>query len=265
MSELCRKYGVSRPTGYAWVKRFRDAAHDLRALEEKSRRPLSNPQAVQPQTQAPRALPAEKDPPARAATDAAVCEHARTERHLVHRFQGQVSHAGRAVVPRAHAARRGHAVLDSRRGDARSERQQRGEGPRLRVSGIRAAEGDALRQRAAVCLDGSRAALETLGVVAEARHQARAHRARQAAAEWPPRTLTGARRAAIRASCSSPISPTGARQPEPEVASGRAAAVGGQPLRLAAPSSSRDSATMARLWTPRMISPPGSRATTSKA
>ena len=46
MSELCRKYGVSRPTGYAWVKRFRDGSHDVRAVEEKSRRPLSNPQAV---------------------------------------------------------------------------------------------------------------------------------------------------------------------------------------------------------------------------
>lgn len=46
MAELCRKYGVSRPTGYAWVKRFRDADRDLRAVEEKSRRPLSNPQAI---------------------------------------------------------------------------------------------------------------------------------------------------------------------------------------------------------------------------
>jgi putative transposase len=46
MAELCRKYGVSRPTGYAWVKRFRDADGDLRAIEEKSRRPHSNPQAI---------------------------------------------------------------------------------------------------------------------------------------------------------------------------------------------------------------------------
>ena len=51
MSELCRKFGVSRPTGYAWVKRFRDASHDLRAVEEKSRRPLSNPQAIEPQVE----------------------------------------------------------------------------------------------------------------------------------------------------------------------------------------------------------------------
>ena len=39
MAELCRKYGVGPPTGYAWVKRFRDANHDVRAVEEKSRRP----------------------------------------------------------------------------------------------------------------------------------------------------------------------------------------------------------------------------------
>ena len=48
LAELCRKYGVSRPTGYAWVKRFRDAGHDLRAVEEKSRRPLANPHAISP-------------------------------------------------------------------------------------------------------------------------------------------------------------------------------------------------------------------------
>ena len=46
MAELCRKYGVSRPTGYGWVKRFRDASHDVRAVEEKSRRPQSNPHAI---------------------------------------------------------------------------------------------------------------------------------------------------------------------------------------------------------------------------
>jgi putative transposase len=51
MAELCRKYGVSRPTGYAWVKRFRDPGNDLRAIEEKSRRPLSNPHAISPEVE----------------------------------------------------------------------------------------------------------------------------------------------------------------------------------------------------------------------
>ena len=51
MAELCRKYGVSRPTGYNWVNRFREASHDIRALEEESRRPLSNPHAISPQVE----------------------------------------------------------------------------------------------------------------------------------------------------------------------------------------------------------------------
>ena len=37
MAELCRKYGVSRPTGYAWVKRFCDGGFKVAAVEEKSR------------------------------------------------------------------------------------------------------------------------------------------------------------------------------------------------------------------------------------
>jgi transposase InsO family protein len=51
MAELCRKYGVSRPTGYAWVKRFRDANHDVRAVAEKSRRPQTNPNAISAQVE----------------------------------------------------------------------------------------------------------------------------------------------------------------------------------------------------------------------
>jgi putative transposase len=46
MSELCRKFGVGRPTGYAWVKRYRDAGLGPTALEEKSRRPLPNPHSI---------------------------------------------------------------------------------------------------------------------------------------------------------------------------------------------------------------------------
>lgn len=51
MAELCRKFGISRPTGYAWVKRFRAANHDVRAVEEKSRRPHSNPHAISPEVE----------------------------------------------------------------------------------------------------------------------------------------------------------------------------------------------------------------------
>src|SRR5687768_16693592 len=37
-AELCREFGISRQTGYAWVKRFREANHDLGAVKERSRR-----------------------------------------------------------------------------------------------------------------------------------------------------------------------------------------------------------------------------------
>src|SRR5205823_4855608 len=47
VAELCRRFGISRQTGYVWIKRFGDAGHDVRALEEKSKRPLTSPTAVE--------------------------------------------------------------------------------------------------------------------------------------------------------------------------------------------------------------------------
>ncbi len=47
VAELCRRFGISRQTGYVWIKRFSDAGHDLRALEEKSKRPLTSPAAIE--------------------------------------------------------------------------------------------------------------------------------------------------------------------------------------------------------------------------
>ncbi len=41
-SELCRRYGVSRPTGYRWVKRFR-LVNSFQALVDRSSRPHSSP------------------------------------------------------------------------------------------------------------------------------------------------------------------------------------------------------------------------------
>ncbi len=46
LSELCRAYGISRPTGYTWLDRYRKAGGDVRVLEDRSRRPLSNPNAM---------------------------------------------------------------------------------------------------------------------------------------------------------------------------------------------------------------------------
>jgi len=41
MSELCRRFGISRPAGYMWVERFK--AEGLAGLEDRSRRPTSSP------------------------------------------------------------------------------------------------------------------------------------------------------------------------------------------------------------------------------
>ncbi len=172
VAELCRKYGVSRPTGYAWVKRFRDASHDVRAVEERSRRPHSNPQAISPEVedwivQARKAMPrrgprklrailVERNPGIEWPSTSSIgnilkrrglCRVRKLGQRApprtqpfaattapttpVHRFQGQIPHAGRELVPRAHAARRGHALPAARRADARPERRQRREGPRL--------------------------------------------------------------------------------------------------------------------------------------
>lgn len=49
MAELCRMYGISRQTGYAWVERYREAQHDVRAVGERSRRPKTFPTALPPE------------------------------------------------------------------------------------------------------------------------------------------------------------------------------------------------------------------------
>jgi transposase InsO family protein len=44
---LCRAYGISRPTGYKWLKRYLAARGRLEALADRSRRPLSSPDAIE--------------------------------------------------------------------------------------------------------------------------------------------------------------------------------------------------------------------------
>jgi putative transposase len=51
VSELCRVYGVSRETGYYWLRRYQEAGRDVRALEQRSRRPLTTPTVVSEQMQ----------------------------------------------------------------------------------------------------------------------------------------------------------------------------------------------------------------------
>lgn len=41
MSRLCRRFGISRPTGYKWLRRYRDEG--LKGLSERSRRPNDSP------------------------------------------------------------------------------------------------------------------------------------------------------------------------------------------------------------------------------
>lgn len=42
IAQLCREYGVSRPTGYLWLKRYREQG-SITALAEYSRRPMHSP------------------------------------------------------------------------------------------------------------------------------------------------------------------------------------------------------------------------------
>ena len=46
-AELCRRYGISRPTGYKWVDRLR--GEGVAGLEDRSHRPRSCPHATPPQ------------------------------------------------------------------------------------------------------------------------------------------------------------------------------------------------------------------------
>jgi putative transposase len=46
MAALCRAFGISRETGYVWVRRYRDAGNRVEALVERSRRPKTNPRQV---------------------------------------------------------------------------------------------------------------------------------------------------------------------------------------------------------------------------
>ncbi|MCE9574939.1 MAG: helix-turn-helix domain-containing protein, partial [Deltaproteobacteria bacterium] len=51
MAQLCRLFGVSRQTGYTWVRRYRAAQLDVRALTERSRRPKTSPTAISPEVE----------------------------------------------------------------------------------------------------------------------------------------------------------------------------------------------------------------------
>jgi transposase len=46
LSELCREFGISRETAYVWLRRYREAGHDVQAVVERSHRPHHIPRQV---------------------------------------------------------------------------------------------------------------------------------------------------------------------------------------------------------------------------
>jgi transposase InsO family protein len=49
-SRVCRDFGISRPTGYRWLGRYA-AEEDVRAMDDRSRRPHESPLRVSPQSE----------------------------------------------------------------------------------------------------------------------------------------------------------------------------------------------------------------------
>ena len=47
ISALCREYGISRPTGYKWLKRY--AVAGMEGLQDQSRRPHRSPSRTLPE------------------------------------------------------------------------------------------------------------------------------------------------------------------------------------------------------------------------
>jgi transposase InsO family protein len=50
LAELCREFGISRPTGYLWMGRYREGG--VAAIEERSRRPHGSPTQTSPELEA---------------------------------------------------------------------------------------------------------------------------------------------------------------------------------------------------------------------
>jgi putative transposase len=51
VAELCRIHGVSRECGHKWIRRYQEADFDIRAVEERSRRPHSSPARISDEVQ----------------------------------------------------------------------------------------------------------------------------------------------------------------------------------------------------------------------
>jgi transposase-like protein len=50
LTKLCREFGISRPTGYLWLARYREGG--VAGVEERSRRPRRSPTQTVPELEA---------------------------------------------------------------------------------------------------------------------------------------------------------------------------------------------------------------------
>ena len=116
----------------------------------------------------------------------AICPGGGAERPVVHRLQGLVPHSRRGAVRSADHHRRRQPLLAGMP-DLAADAGRGAAGGRPGVSRLRSAAGDAQRQRRAVRFHRRRRPVAPGGALGQARHPARAHRARSAAAERPAR------------------------------------------------------------------------------
>lgn len=219
ISELCARFGVSRKTGYKWIRRFE--AKGLPGLEDHSRRPRSSPFATDPdRTSAILELRRRhpfwgakkliqvlqrRDPrstwPARSTVCDLLKRNGLVERRTRRRYPG---HGGRPTTPMS-------ASNEIWCADYKGEFKT-GDGTycypltvtdgysryllacqgldstaRAAVPRVRAPSGDSNRQRRPVCDHRAGAPESALGLVDPTRHLPRAHRTRTPRAERAPR------------------------------------------------------------------------------
>jgi|GEM_PF-3174366 len=62
VSQLCKRYGISRKTGYKWLSRARGSDGEEEALQNRSRRPRHSPVLVEVFIFAPPVAPSLKNP-----------------------------------------------------------------------------------------------------------------------------------------------------------------------------------------------------------
>ena len=227
-SELCRRYGISRPTGYKWVQRYVDTG--AAGLMAQSRRPVRCPHAtssdlveailgraahtrrggprscwrssgdrsrIAPGRHAHRLRHPQTPWPGADAADAAptgLCGATpdppeRAQSRLDRRLQGAVQDPGWPLLLPADRRRRLQPLPAGVPSPRRAPGATEPAGLPPALPHLWPAPHPPHRQRRPLrLLPGAGTALPTVGLVDPARHLARAHPARLPAAEWAPRT-----------------------------------------------------------------------------